>query len=94
MSSLDDLAQRKALLVAQAELERLRLTQAFGDARGIISPARDPDRAARRRPLAMRLIGFAVPMLGLTRAAGLVRGLSLGLTAYRLYEGWRGRSRR
>jgi hypothetical protein len=69
----DELAARKALLVAQAELERIRLTLAVHDVRAIVSPPRDPARAARMHPAALRIVKMTLPLLGLARLSRVVR---------------------
>lgn len=89
MSVDQDLAARKALLVAQAELERISLSLAWHDVRTIISPPRDPARAARFHPLALRILKFTLPVLGLARMSRVVRTLSIGLTVFRLVRNWR-----
>jgi len=90
----DELAARKALLVAQAELERIPLTLAVRDVRAIVSPPRDPARAARMHPAAVRILKIALPLLGLARLSRVVRVLSIGLVAFRLVRSWNGGSRR
>ena len=91
MSDDDDLAARKALLVSQAELERVKLALALHDIRSIVMPRRDPARATKYHSLALRALGLAAPLLGLDRTARFVRGISLGLTAVRIARNWRQR---
>jgi hypothetical protein len=91
MSADNDLAGRKALLLRQAELERVKLALAVHDVRSIVAPRRDPTRATKYHSVALRAVGFAAPLLGLGGTARFVRGLSLGLTAVRIVRNWRRR---
>ncbi len=91
--SIDDLAARKALLIRQAELERMQLSLAWHDARAIVAPPQDPSRAARFRPIALYAIGFAAPLFGLGWLSRLARGLSIGLAVMRIVRVWRTPSR-
>jgi len=84
-----ELAERRALLVARAELERAQLTLAVHDLRRAIAPPPSPEAAARGRSIAARLLRFAVPVLGATRAGRWLRFASIGLTVYRIARGWR-----
>ena len=85
------LAERKALLVTRAELDRTRMTLALYDVRAIVHPTPDPARSAAFRPTAAMIVGFAAPILGMNRFARWVRFASLGLAAYRIASSWRRR---
>jgi hypothetical protein len=89
MSTLDDLADRKAILVATAELQRLEMTLAWRDIRGAVSPAPSPDRALWARPKVAAFLSFALPLVGARRLGRAVRLLSFGLMALRAVRGWR-----
>jgi hypothetical protein len=83
------LADRKALLVTRAELDRTRLSLAVHEIRGILHPPVDAARSAALRPAAATVVGLAVPLLGMRRFARWVRFTSLALTAYRVVRNWR-----
>lgn len=86
---LAELAERKAQLVTQSQLDRARLLLAVHQLREIVSPAPDPARAARLRPAAATFLNIALPLLGLTRFRRLLRLASFALTTYRIVRGWR-----
>ena len=88
---LTAIADRKALLVTRAELDRTRMSIVLHDVRAIVRPAPDPARGAAFRPTAAMIVGFAAPILGMHRFARWVRYASLGLAAYRIVSGWRRR---
>jgi hypothetical protein len=88
---LTAIADRKALLVTRAELDRTRMTLALHEIRAIVHPAPDPSRSAAFRPTAAMIVGFAAPILGMNRFARWVRFASLGLAAYRIASSWRNR---
>jgi hypothetical protein len=82
------IAERKALLVARAELDRMRLTAAARDVQSIVLPHRG-DASQGRRASAAMLIGVAAPVLGLPRLAHWLRAATLALTVYRIVRRWR-----
>lgn len=86
---LAELAERKAQLVTQSQLDRARLLLAVHQIREIVSPAPDPARAARLRPTAATFVNIALPLLGLTRFRRLLRIGAFALTGYRIVRGWR-----
>ncbi len=88
---LTAIADRKALLVTRAELDRTRMSIALHEVRTIVRPPSDPARSAAFRPTAAMIVGFAAPILGLNRFARWVRFASLGLAAYRIASSWRRR---
>jgi len=89
--SLTSIADRKALLVTRAELDRTRMSIALHDVRAIVRPAPDPARSVAFRPTAAMIVGFAAPILGMKRFARWVRFASFGLAAYRIARSWRRR---
>jgi hypothetical protein len=89
MADRTDLDAKMALLIAQAELDRLKLALAVHDVRAI---ARPPIAAAARsaaQASATRILGLALPILGFRRAGRIVRVLSLALSLVRLARSWR-----
>lgn len=91
MHSLDDLAAKKQLLIAQAEFDRLKLALAAHDVRRIVRPPVDAARYAAAKSAASRALGFALPVLGASRAGRVVRALSIALSVYRFLRGFRSR---
>ena len=85
---LAELAERKAQLVTQSQLDRARLLLAVHQIREIVSPAPDPARAARLRPAAATFVNIALPLLGMSRLGRLLRIASFALTGYRIVRGW------
>jgi hypothetical protein len=84
------LAERRALLVAQCELDRLELALAVRDVRHALHLGGDRGGAERRHPWLGRAIGIVLPLLGATRAKRMSRYVSLALLAYRIVAGLRG----
>jgi len=81
-----DLSARKELLIAQADLERIKLGLAWHDVKASVRPAMMPFAAGAARSTASRLIGFALPMIGMGKAGSMVKLLSLGVTAWKLFR--------
>jgi hypothetical protein len=84
MSTLDDLAARKALLVARTDLERIDLAVALRDLRGAFEPHPEAGRLRRMHPMFARALRFAIPLFGASRLGLIARTLSIGLVAFRL----------
>jgi hypothetical protein len=84
MSTFEDLARRKALLVTKSEIERTRLRVAAQELRWQVLPPAAPGGDGRSRMLATRLVGLAVPLFGANRSLRFVRTLSLAVAAYRV----------
>lgn len=91
MTPADSLAERKARLVAQSDLQRMQAMLAWHTARGILSPPPGPQRSAASRSIATTLIGIALPLFGMRKLRGSMRMLTLGATALRLFRAWRER---
>ena len=72
---LATIADRKALLVTRAQLDRARMTLAVHEIKAIVCPAPGAARSAALRPTAAMIVGFAAPLLGMTplRALGALR---------------------
>ena len=88
---LASIADRKALLVTRAQLDRARMTLAVHEIKAVAFPAPGAARSAALRPTAAMIVSFAAPLLGMTRFARWVRFGSLALTAFRIARGWRSR---
>ena len=84
------LADRKALLVTRAQLDRMRMSFALHGIRAILHPPPDRARSAALRPAAAMLVGLGAPLFGMSRLARWVRVASLALAAYRIARDWRG----
>ena len=87
------LADRKALLVARADLDRARIALAVQEIRAIVSPRPEPDRLEAYRSKAKWALGLAIPLLGRRRLGRWLRVASLGLVAVRVARAWRGDAR-
>lgn len=89
MTSLDRLADRKALLTATADLQRLEMAIAWREIKGVIRPAGSMERSAWARPKVAAFLGFALPLFGARRLGRVVRLLSFGVMALRAVRSWR-----
>jgi hypothetical protein len=89
VNALEQLQHRKALLIAQADLQRLQLGLAWREIRAVVSPPPSPERALWARPKVVTLLKVALPVLGARRLSRGVRWLSLGLMALRAVRAWR-----
>jgi hypothetical protein len=84
-----DLAERKARLIAQSDLQRMQALLAFHAARRAISPPAPAERSQASRSIATTQIGLALPLVGGGRLRRLLRTLSIAATALRLFRAWR-----
>jgi hypothetical protein len=91
MTRATDLDARRALLVAQCELDRIELALAWHDVRRAVGG--DPLRGPRSHPWVGRALGMVIPLLGATRARNVSRYLSFAVLAYRIVTGWHTRGR-
>ena len=91
MSTRDDLAARKALLVARTDLDRIDLAVALRDLRDAFEPHPEAGRLGRMHPTFARVLRFAIPMFGASRLGLIARTLSIGLVAFRLVAALRRR---
>jgi hypothetical protein len=82
------IANRKALLIAHAELDRSKVTLAILEVKSIVSPELPHGRMARARPTASMILGLAAPLLGTSRIMRLLRLASLALMALRIARKW------
>lgn len=86
-----DLAERKARLIAQSDLQRMQALLAWHAARKIVSPPPAAERSAASRSIATTLLGIALPLFGPGRMRNVLRTLSLVATGLRLFRSWRAR---
>lgn len=91
MKSADTLAERKARLIAQSDLQRMQALLAWHSARKIVSPPAPAQRSASSRSIAATLIGLAVPLFGPGKMRNMLRTLSIIATGLRLFKSWRAR---
>jgi hypothetical protein len=91
MTPPDSLAERKARLVAQSDLQRMQAMLAWHTARSIMSPPAAGERSGMSRSIATTLIGIALPLIGARKLRGTMRVLTVAATALRLFRAWRAR---
>ena len=89
MSIAADLAEKRARLVATADLERMKLGLAWHEVRVAIAPAPDVGRRSRVRPYVVRALGFALPLLGYPRMGRALRTAGAVLAIWRAATAWR-----
>jgi hypothetical protein len=85
MSAGDDLATRKAELIAQCDLDRMRLEHALLVTRQSMSPFGSGGLA---RTMAGKAFGFALPLFARTRRSGVLRFAALALSVIRAVRGY------
>ena len=86
-----EIANRKALLSARAELDRARVTLAMHEVKAIVFPAPAAAHAGVVRPTAAMLVGLIAPALGMSRFRRWLRIASWGVAAWRVARNWRRR---
>jgi len=86
MTTPQDLAARKEHLIAQSDIDRVRLAHAVLGVRSAVSPFRLLGFAGGSplRSIAGTLIGFAIPALGVTRARGILRVAAFAVAIVRI----------
>lgn len=84
MKSASDYALRKAQLASQCDLERLRLQFALTQIRGALTAPAATQPTSWAAPVAVTLLGLALPAMGLQRVKGIVKVLTLALSGYRV----------
>jgi hypothetical protein len=92
MTRAEELAERKARLVAQSDLHRMQAMLAWHSARRIVAPPAAASRSGASRSIAAALIGVAVPLLGAGKMRGMLRTLSTLATLLRVWKAWRARA--
>lgn len=84
MKSSSEYDLRKAQLVAQCDLERLRLRFTMAQIRDTLTAPASTQPTVWAAPVAATLLSFTLPSLGTQRVRRIVRVLSLALSGYRL----------
>jgi len=87
---LDALAERKALLVARLQLQRMETTLRVNELRETLRPKRVIGGAISQSAALIALINTVAPLLGLRRFARWTRLATLALVAVRIVRNWRG----
>lgn len=91
MSHGRDLAERKARLLAQADLQRMQALLAWHDVRTVVSPPRRPSTPGSRAfSIASKVLAIAIPIIGIGKMRRALRYVALGMTAMRIFRSWRG----
>jgi hypothetical protein len=90
MSARSDLAIRRDLLVARADLERVDVTVAARDLVDSIRAHGAIGRFQDAHPFLTRALRLAIPVIGASRLGVVVRAISLGIVAYRIVRALRG----
>ena len=81
--------ERKALLVARAELERTQLALLVHEVREIVAPRRAPRPPGRKAaPLAVGIVALGLPLFGRRKLLRLLRAGTLALSAWRFARHW------
>jgi len=88
MNPTGEYAQRKALLIAKADLERLKFRYAIKEIKHTIHPPSEAGRAKWVSPVANTIMVLALPALGTQRISQILRMVSTGLLAYRFFSKW------
>jgi hypothetical protein len=83
------IAERKAVLTARAQLERMQCTLAIENLRDTLFPSRPArPRGARPGRLAAAIVALGVPLLGRNKLSHALRTVSLALTGWRIVRNW------
>jgi hypothetical protein len=91
--SLQQLAARKQILLAQSQLQRMQLALYAGDAREALRPAGLMGGAIARPAAAIALVGTVSRLFGWHRLARVVRLGAIALVVFRFVRVWRTRER-
>jgi hypothetical protein len=91
--SLQGLAARKQLLLAQAQLLRMQLTLYADDARAALRPAGVIGSAVARPAALVALFDTVARLLGWRRLARVVRLSAIAVVVYRIARVWGGSTR-
>lgn len=89
MSSHMDYTLRKAQLVAQCDLERMRLQFTLQGIRSVVAAPVSAQPTVWAAPVAATVMSFALPALGTQRVKTILMVLSMALTGYRALQNWR-----
>lgn len=90
MTGFAELDEKRVRLVAASDLERVKLRLAWHDLRGVLAPPAD---ASRAKPWVLRMIGYALPLIGYRKMGTALRVAAVGLAAWRAVTLWNARSR-
>lgn len=85
-----ELASRKDLLTAQADLSRLQLALAWDDVRNSIIPSAEAPIFKGASKAAAFFVGIAAPLIGRTRFTRALRYVSIAMGIYRAIRSLRG----
>ena len=91
--SLQRLAARKQLLLAQSQLQRMQLSVYAGDARDALRPAGVVGSAIARPAAAIALVSTVARLFGWNRVARIARLGAIALVVFRFTRAWRGSAR-
>jgi hypothetical protein len=91
--SLQGLAARKQLLIAQAQLLRMQLALYVDDARDTLRPAGLIGSAVARPAALVAVFDTVARRLGWRRLARVVRLSAIAVAVYRIARVWRGSTR-
>jgi len=87
---LDALAERKALLIARLQLQRMETALRVNELRELLRPRRMIGGAISQPAAFIALIDTVAPLFGLRRFARWTRVATLALVALRIVRNWRG----
>ncbi|HEX7271409.1 MAG TPA: hypothetical protein VF420_04570 [Casimicrobiaceae bacterium] len=88
---LDELAERKQLLLAQLQLQRMEAALRATELREAIRPASMIGGAITRPAAVIGLIDLVAPLFGLRRFARWARAGTVAVIVYRILREWRSR---
>ncbi len=89
--SLQQLAARKQILLAQSQLQRMQFALHAGDARDALRPAGLVGGAIARPAAAIALVSSVARLFGWRRVARVVRLGAIALVVFRFVRVWRSR---
>lgn len=87
---LESLDQRKALLVARLQLQRMELTLRAAELRDAVRPTNLIGRSIAQPAAVVALLETVAPLLGLRRLARWARVAAVAFVAFRIVRNWRG----
>jgi hypothetical protein len=91
--SLERIAARKQLLLAQSQLLRMQLALYVDEARDAVRPGGLIGSAVARPAALVALIDTVARLLGWRRLASVVRIGAIAVTIFRVARAWRGSAR-
>jgi hypothetical protein len=89
---LEDLEQRKKLLVAQLQLQRMELTLHASELRDSMRPKNLIGGSIAQPAAVIALLETVAPLFGLRRVARWARVAAVAFVAFRIVRNWRGSS--